>query len=625
VFALSAVPVALADDDEWTSFPADPTVVEASSKAGAVVDYALPSLEAKKKSAVVTCLPPPGTLLPLGKTEVVCTAVSVGSGVEVRDFKVVVRDTTPPAISGVPGAISANATGQATSVDYALPTASDLVSGSVPVSCKPAPGTAFPVGSTTVTCRAEDEAGNRASASFEVVLAADKTPPTIQKVTDVSVEAQGRTTRVEYTPPPATDNVDGAVQTACTPAPGSSFNLGRTTVTCKAVDSAGNTSSAKFDVVVTDTTAPELTVPGPVRVSASSADGVPRSHDAIAAFLAGATATDLVDGSVPATSESPSILPVGVTMVVFTAVDGAGNRARKAAAVTVELVERAVAPAAVAPNAAMPPPATPGGAAPGPPPEPTVPAAPARPPRQVEEVPRAAPAAPRAKRATPAGSVTPKAAPNPPVSEPRQKVEPKRASAPKENAARPATRSELPDRKATPDPASRKGTRETLTRLLKAPASPIPLVLIACLAAIMLGLLVWSAVRGLRAQPLLAAEEPVAREEELAPVPALGEEAPPDSAPVPEVVVVDPDECEIALWQGYTRSQFYARVVDDGGEELTLGESPAFRLGSASGGDPDPAVVAAHEELLRRLRADGWKVTGANGDWYSLRLRRIRA
>src|SRR5262249_26435538 len=49
----------------------------------------------------------------------------------------------------------------------------------------------------------------------------------------------------------ATDLVDGALDPTCTPASGSQFAPGTTTVTCTATDSSGNPGIASFRVIVT--------------------------------------------------------------------------------------------------------------------------------------------------------------------------------------------------------------------------------------------------------------------------------------------------------------------------------------------------------------------------------------
>jgi predicted extracellular nuclease len=59
---------------------------------------------------------------------------------------------------------------------------------------------------------------------------------------------------VTYASPTATDAVDGPVPVTCTPTSGSLFAPGTTTVTCTAVDQAGNPATAAFTVTVTFST-----------------------------------------------------------------------------------------------------------------------------------------------------------------------------------------------------------------------------------------------------------------------------------------------------------------------------------------------------------------------------------
>jgi hypothetical protein len=57
---------------------------------------------------------------------------------------------------------------------------------------------------------------------------------------------------VAYTPPNATDNVDGTFAATCAPASGSLFPVGDTQVVCRAQDAAGNhAADSSFDVLVT--------------------------------------------------------------------------------------------------------------------------------------------------------------------------------------------------------------------------------------------------------------------------------------------------------------------------------------------------------------------------------------
>src|SRR3989454_9021545 len=146
---------------------------------------------------------------------------------------------------------------------------------------------------------------------------------------DIEAEAMNSSgTRVTYTVT-ALDNVDGPLIPVCSPASGSTFALGPTTVSCTATDSSGNSASGSFTVTVRDTTPPVVTVPASMIVEATSPIG------AILTFHV--TSTDLVDPS-PTVSCSPpsgSTFALGPTTVSCTATDSSGNSASGSFAVTV--------------------------------------------------------------------------------------------------------------------------------------------------------------------------------------------------------------------------------------------------------------------------------------------------
>ena len=83
-----------------------------------------------------------------------------------------VHDTTAPVIQ-VPVGITVQAPSSAgIAVSYTA-TATDTVDGTDTVTCSPASGTTFPIGHTTVTCTAQDGAGNQAtSQTFDVYVTA---------------------------------------------------------------------------------------------------------------------------------------------------------------------------------------------------------------------------------------------------------------------------------------------------------------------------------------------------------------------------------------------------------------------------------------------------------------------
>lgn len=146
--------------------------VEATGPLGAIVTYGVPATsDAVDGNGLASCAPASGSQFAIGSTTVTCNAVDVHGNVSApTTFHVVVRDTTPPVIA-FHADVTATATGGSSAVvTYALPTASDLVDGNTAVTCAPASGSSFNVGSTTVNCSSTDSHGNTATSSFKVVV-----------------------------------------------------------------------------------------------------------------------------------------------------------------------------------------------------------------------------------------------------------------------------------------------------------------------------------------------------------------------------------------------------------------------------------------------------------------------
>src|SRR6185295_15698186 len=144
----------------------------------------------------------------------------------------------------------------------------------------------------TVNCTATDAHANHGAASFTVTVT-DTTRPVVTVPANVTIEAMSAAGAVHTFTASATDVVDGSVAASCTPASGSTFAFGPTTVSCSATDAHGNHGTASFIITVNDTIGPVVTVPANVTVEATSAAGT--------TYTFAAAATDACDGAIAAT------------------------------------------------------------------------------------------------------------------------------------------------------------------------------------------------------------------------------------------------------------------------------------------------------------------------------------
>ena len=189
----------------------------------------------------------------------------------------------------------------------------------------------YPLGQTSVTLTVTDSHG-ASSSCVAMVTVIDDTPPTISCPSQpVVAECTGNgQANVSFTVT-ATDTCDGPLTPTCTPASGSSFSVGSTTVNCSVADAAGNSVSCTFDVVVQDTQAPVF---GPLAdipvVTATSVAG------AVVSFAC-PNATDTCEGSIPGTCSPPSgsTFAPGQTTVNVSATDSHSNTGSGSFKVTV--------------------------------------------------------------------------------------------------------------------------------------------------------------------------------------------------------------------------------------------------------------------------------------------------
>ncbi|MDP1763474.1 MAG: HYR domain-containing protein, partial [Sediminibacterium sp.] len=183
----------------------------------------------------------------------------------------------------------------------------------------------YPTGNTTITWTAKD-ASNNASSTTQVVTVKDITPPTFTAPAHIinPVNGSGEVVAtgpsgaiVNYSIPSASDNC-GPVTVVATPASGSMFAIGATTVTVTATDAYNNSVQTSFVVTVSGL-APQIVCPANIEVN--NTPGVCGANVPFAA-----TETYGIPASTITYSHAPgSFFPVGTTTVTATATNAVGS------------------------------------------------------------------------------------------------------------------------------------------------------------------------------------------------------------------------------------------------------------------------------------------------------------
>ncbi len=254
------------------------------------------------------------TAFPLGATTVVWTVTDGAGNIKIANQTVTVTDNILPTISA-PANVNATTNTACTATGVALGTPTTADNCSVASTTNNAP-TAFPLGATTVIWTVTDGSGNTKTATQTVTIT-DNVLPTITAPANVNATTNTActTTGVVLGSPITADNCSVASTTNNAP---TVFPLGITTVIWTVTDGAGNIKTANQTVTITDNTLPTITAPANVTAIINS----------------GCTATGVVLGT-PTTSDNcsvasttnnaPTAFPIGVTTVVWTVTDGAGN------------------------------------------------------------------------------------------------------------------------------------------------------------------------------------------------------------------------------------------------------------------------------------------------------------
>lgn len=283
-----------------------------------------------------------GSFFTVGSTTVTVSSPSTGVS---NSFTVTVLDAELPQITTCPGNQTVNtAANQCVSSPVSFTAAAtDNCTGGLTVKyfigmTQITSPHVFNKGTTMVTVKAKDAAGNETTCSFNVTVN-DIQNPTITPPADVTVNTGAGATACNKVVTVAqigtatfSDNCPGAtVQINGVPA-GNMFPVGTTVLTHIVTDASGNVASATQNITVTDNTLPVLNCPANVTVNT----GAGRSTCNQVATWTAPTPTDNCGiHSLTSTHNSGATFPVGTTTVQYTALDVNGNQSQCSFTVTV--------------------------------------------------------------------------------------------------------------------------------------------------------------------------------------------------------------------------------------------------------------------------------------------------
>ena len=330
-------PPADATPPAFLSMPSD-TTLEAEGPQGAAMAFSASASDATDGSVPVSFwigsqeIFSPRTF-PLGDTIVTLKAADKAGNLAEATFTVRVVDTTAPSVAA-PTDLMREASGPKTTINLGGASASDLVDPSPQLSYwyngeEISGSIDLPLGEHQLTVKAKDASGNTGEATWNVTLV-DTTPPALSLPSDKTLEATGQQTPVALEGASAQDLVDPNPQLSYwmdgRQLSGSeALPLGRHAIQVKATDASGNESQGTWHVTIVDTTPPALSLPSDMATEATSGRGA-------MVGLAGASAQDLVDGSLPVTYwlgsqqlSSPAQLPLGENTITVRAGDKSGN------------------------------------------------------------------------------------------------------------------------------------------------------------------------------------------------------------------------------------------------------------------------------------------------------------
>jgi hypothetical protein len=275
-------------------------------------------------NVTTVCNVPQGGMFFYGTTTVTCTVTDSRGDATTKSMTVTVLNT-PPSLTLPADILTAATSALGAPVIYNAQ-AGDQQDGSLTPSCAPLSASTFPIGATTVNCSVTDGRGETVTGSFTVTVT--NNAPTFVPPANITTPATSAAGAVVTFTANGNDVENGVIPAVCSPASGSTFPLGTTTVDCTVTDTGGLSAAGSFTVTVTNN-GPSFTPPASITTPATSAAG------AVVTFTA--SGSDPEQGPIAAvcTPPSGSTFPIATTTVNCTVTDNGGLTATGSFTVTV--------------------------------------------------------------------------------------------------------------------------------------------------------------------------------------------------------------------------------------------------------------------------------------------------
>ncbi len=304
--------------------PADIAVTITGSNCEEIVSWTAPSASDNCSIKSFVSSHNPGDAFSHGVTTVTYRAIDDSDNAIECSFDVTVNDNISPVITNCPADIVMDLSGADCneSVNWTLPVATDNCKVNTFVSSHN-PGDEFPLGSTTVTYTATDQAGNTAVCDFDVTINDNTSPVITDCPADLVVNLTGSDCEVavSWSPPSASDNCSVSTFSSSHD-PGDRFSPGTTVVSYTAQDPSGNETVCSFNVTVEDHIAPVIEQCSPTLII-SDYDNV--LEEAIVSWDVPTASDNCEPATLLGTHNPGDSFPKGTTTVSYTARDASGN------------------------------------------------------------------------------------------------------------------------------------------------------------------------------------------------------------------------------------------------------------------------------------------------------------